>query len=117
MCKTNQNNHNSAGRFQKIFSTGMSAVVLGLLGALPATRASAQVTCVACPANGTASGVAPGIFLSTMRTNAANPNGFQYVFSGSVDDVAGACEHIIVSTDLGYKALSGAQVGRGYYGG
>ena len=92
-------------------------LLLGLLCSFPATRASAQVTCVACPANGTSPGMGIGIFLSTIRTNAANPSGFQYVFSGQVDDAAGACEQIIISTDLGYRALSGTQVGRGYYGG
>src|SRR5437016_8541899 len=91
MNKIEQINRSQAGRLQKMLTAAMSASVLALLCTLPAPRASAQVTCVACPANGTASGVAPGIFLSTIRTNAANPNGFRYNFTGQVDDVAGAC--------------------------
>jgi len=44
-------------------------------------------------------------------------NGVEHFFSGAPTDVAGACETIIVHTDLGYKANNGGQVGRGYFGG
>jgi hypothetical protein len=85
--------------------------VIGLLCSLSVGVTSAQVACVNCPANGTASGVAPGIFLSTTR------GGIVHIFSGDPADAAGSCETVVVHTDLGYKATSQGQVGRGYFGG
>src|SRR5216117_1164988 len=70
-------------------------------------RAQAQVACVSCPANGQAAGVAAGIFVT--RTNGA------ILLPGNP---VGACEQVVIHTDLGYKAsFPGGVVGAGYFGG
>src|SRR5919197_312794 len=70
-------------------------------------RVQAQVTCVNCPANGQAAGVAAGIFVTRADGSIVLPG-----------NPVGACEQIVVHTDLGYKALfPGGVVGAGFFGG
>ncbi len=107
MCKTSQIKNPRTVRRLKIVPKGLSALALGLLCSLLANIASAQVACVNCPANGQAAGVAAGIFVT--RTNGT------IVLPGNP---VGACEALVVHTDLGYKAaFPGGVVGAGYYGG
>ncbi len=106
MKKATQMNRPKAGTSLKMLPAVMSTLVLALLCCIP-TRASAQVACINCPANGQAAGVAAGIFVT--RTNGS------IVLPGNP---VGACEQIVVHTDLGYKAaFPGGVVGAGYFGG
>src|SRR6266568_2336081 len=68
----------------------------------------AQVTCVTCPSGAQAAGVAPGIFV----TRASDAS---FVLP-SVP--VGACQRIVIHTDLSYKAaFPGGVIGAGYFGG
>ncbi len=107
MYHSTQTRSSLCGQIFANVTRAMSSIVLGLLFSLSATRAFAQVACVNCPANGQAAGVAAGIFVT--RTNGS------IVLPGNP---IGACEQLIVHTDLGYKAaFPGGVVGAGYYGG
>ncbi len=93
-------------KFRNTLSKAAITVVVGLLCSLSANRASAQA-CVNCPVNGQAAGVAAGIFVT--RTNGT-------IISPA--DAVGACEQLVVHTDLGYKAaFPGGVIGAGYFGG
>ncbi len=82
-------------------------LVLGWLCCLPASSAVADSICANCPRNGQAVSASIGIFLT--RTNGS------VILPG---DSVGACESVVVHTDLGYKAAyPGGIVGAGYFGG
>src|SRR5438128_1509147 len=68
----------------------------------------AQVTCVTCPSGAQAAGVAPGIFITRAS------DGSFVLPSVPV----GACQQVVIHTDLGYKAtFPGGVIGAGYFGG
>jgi hypothetical protein len=91
-----------------MLSTATKTVALGLLSSLILSNATAQVTCVTCPANAQASGVAPGILVTRTNGSPINPDPSSPI---------GACEPIMVLTDLGYRASVQGFVGAGYFGG
>jgi len=84
-----------------IFGLGLSCLLL-------ATRLPAQVTCSTCPVNAVTCAAGPGFSVS--RTNGASVN-------PDPSDPVGACEQIVIKTDLAYRPDVGGLVGAGYYGG
>src|SRR6185295_6889163 len=110
MCKLNSSAMFIGRSISQTCRAVTSIVLLALLFVFVSAtqRAAAQVVCVTCPAAATASGVAPGIFVTRTNGIPVNPDPSAPI---------GACEQIIVKTDLGYKAVAQGQTGAGYYGG
>src|SRR5437870_4027236 len=100
MCKPNQTILPSAGGFQKILSTTMGAVLLGLLFSLPVTQALAQFPCVKCP--NITGPLKPAVGIANGLTVVRNINGVPTPLSVDQGDV-GACEVLLYDVTLSYN--------------
>src|SRR5258706_11018244 len=83
-------------------------IVLGMLCLFSALRAAAQVSCSTCPTDAVTSAAGPGFSLTRTNGMPINPD---------PSDPVGACEPIIIKTDLAYRPLVAGQIGAGYFGG
>src|ERR1041385_5675195 len=82
----------------------MRKIVLGaVLAACFAVGLQAQIQCTTCPPGANATGLAPGI--TTKDVN------------GNFVSVVGACQQIVVQTDLGFKPAIDTTIFAAYYGG